>query len=249
MNPFTLDAEGKPYPLDARGEVDECASFKCGGRWLVDGEPVQFPQPFGRSLYPEETYVNEIDEKTGASLKLTLLNPKGRIWAMVAGGGASVIYADTVADLGFGNELGNYGEYSGDPNEEDTHKYACTLISLATRNPDSRPRALLIGGGIANFTDVAATFKGIIRAIKEYHDDIIKSNLSIFVRRGGPNYQSGLQHMREIGHKLHIPIKVFGPEVNMTSIVAMAIQHINVPIVNPLKPQTNNFSPTLNGVH
>ncbi|MCI76332.1 ATP-citrate synthase, partial [Trifolium medium] len=27
---------------------------------------------------------------------------------MVAGGGASVIYADTVGDLGFANELGNY---------------------------------------------------------------------------------------------------------------------------------------------
>lgn len=35
--------------------------------------------------------------QTGASLKLTILNPKGRIWTMVAGGGASVIYADTVS--------------------------------------------------------------------------------------------------------------------------------------------------------
>jgi succinyl-CoA synthetase beta subunit len=34
--------------------------------------------------------------QTGASLKLTILNPKGRIWTMVAGGGASVIYSDTV---------------------------------------------------------------------------------------------------------------------------------------------------------
>lgn len=34
--------------------------------------------------------------QTGASLKLTILNPKGRIWTMVAGGGASVIYTDTV---------------------------------------------------------------------------------------------------------------------------------------------------------
>jgi hypothetical protein len=33
---------------------------------------------------------------------------------MVAGGGASVIYADTVADLGLGSELGNYGEYRYD---------------------------------------------------------------------------------------------------------------------------------------
>lgn len=30
-------------------------------------------------------------------MKFTVLNPKGRIWTMVAGGGASVIYADTVS--------------------------------------------------------------------------------------------------------------------------------------------------------
>ena len=35
--------------------------------------------------------------QTSASLKFTILNPKGRIWTMVAGGGASVIYADTVS--------------------------------------------------------------------------------------------------------------------------------------------------------
>jgi hypothetical protein len=34
--------------------------------------------------------------QTSASLKLAILNPKARIWTMVAGGGASVIYADTV---------------------------------------------------------------------------------------------------------------------------------------------------------
>jgi ATP citrate (pro-S)-lyase len=37
----------------------------------------------------------------GASLKFTVLNPRGRVWLMVAGGGASVIYADTVGDLGY----------------------------------------------------------------------------------------------------------------------------------------------------
>lgn len=43
---------------------------------------------------------------------------QGRVWLMVAGGGASVIYADTVGDLGFSAELGNYGEYSGAPNTQ-----------------------------------------------------------------------------------------------------------------------------------
>ena len=40
----------------------------------------------------QEDYIAELDAKSGASLKLTVLNRKGRIWTMVAGGGASVVY-------------------------------------------------------------------------------------------------------------------------------------------------------------
>ena len=40
----------------------------------------------------QEAYIAGLDAKTGASLKLTILNHKGRIWTMVAGGGASVVY-------------------------------------------------------------------------------------------------------------------------------------------------------------
>lgn len=40
----------------------------------------------------QEAYITDLDAKSGASLKLTVLNRKGRIWTMVAGGGASVIY-------------------------------------------------------------------------------------------------------------------------------------------------------------
>ena len=41
------------------------------------------------------------------------------VWTMVAGGGASVVYSDTVADYGWGGELANYGEYSGAPSTEE----------------------------------------------------------------------------------------------------------------------------------
>ncbi len=58
---------------------------------------------------------------TSCSLSLLPL-PKGRVWLMVAGGGASVIYTDTVGDLGFAQELGNYGEYSGAPNTQETYQ-------------------------------------------------------------------------------------------------------------------------------
>ena len=44
-------------------------------------------------LYLQEAYIADLDAKSGASLKLTILNANGRIWTMVAGGGASVIYA------------------------------------------------------------------------------------------------------------------------------------------------------------
>lgn len=50
-------------------------------------------------------------------------------------------------------------------------------------------KVLIIGGGIANFTDVAATFTGIITALKQYAEELRDGNISIWVRRAGPNYQ------------------------------------------------------------
>jgi len=227
FNPFTILANGTVFPLDARGEVDDCANFKNNNKWKVDGTPIDFPNTFGRKYCPEESVVRHLDEQTGASLKLTMLNPNGHIWGMIAGGGASVIYADTVADLGYGHDLGNYGEYSGDPNETETYQYACSLLSLATKNPDGKNKALLVGGAIANFTDVAATFSGIIRALREHAEQLVKNHVKVFVRRGGPNYQIGLKRMRDLGKDLGIPFEVYGPEVHMTKIVKLALEWIN----------------------
>ena len=79
---------------------------------------------------------------------------------MVAGGGASVVYADTIADMAGIEDLANYGEYSGGPTTGETKFYAETLLDLMTREPDAqgRGKVMIIGGAIANFTDVAKTF-------------------------------------------------------------------------------------------
>ncbi|CAH9097145.1 unnamed protein product [Cuscuta epithymum] len=223
MNPFTL-VEAKPYPLDMRGELDDTAAFKNFKKW----GNIEFPMPFGRVMGAKERFIHGLDEKTSASLKFTILNPKGRIWTMVAGGGASVIYADTVGDLGYATELGNYAEYSGAPNEEEVLQYARVVIDCATADPDGRKRALVVGGGIANFTDVAATFNGIIRALKEKETKLKAARVSIFVRRGGPNYQRGLAKMRALGEEIGIPIEVYGPEATMTGICKQAIECITV---------------------
>ncbi len=219
MNPIVVTKDSV-VPLDLAAKLDSTAEFESGAKW----GNIEFPAPFGRTLTKEECFIEELDSKTGASLKLTVLNPEGRVWTMVAGGGASVIYADTITDLGFMHELANYGEYSGDPSEEFTYFYAKTILDVMTRKPHPKGKFLLIGGGIANFTDVASTFKGIIKALKEYQKNLQENKVKIYVRRGGPNYKEGLCQMRELGEKLGVPIEVYGPETHMTKIVSMALK-------------------------
>jgi len=236
INPLVITG-GKVYVLDLAAKLDATADFACRVKW---GD-IEYPPPFGRDAYPEEAYIADIDAKTGASLKLTILNAKGRIWTMVAGGGASVIYSDTICALGGAEELANYGEYSGAPSEQQTYDYAKTLLSLMTREAHSQGKILIIGGGIANFTNVAATFKGIVRALEEYQTLIRNQNVKIFVRRAGPNYQEGLRIMRDVGQNLEIPLYVFGPETHMTAIVAMALDKREVPDGAPAEGSTANF--------
>ena len=217
---------------------------------------LDFPPPFGRPLLPAEQYIAELDGKTGASVKLTILNPAGRVWTMVAGGGASVIYADTLCDMGAGEELANYGEYSGAPDENLTFEYAKTILELMTRERHPKGKVLLIGGGIANFTNVAATFKGIIRALTRFADVLIQHNIKIYVRRAGPNYQEGLELMRALAAKLELDIEVFGPETHMTMIVPLALglpvknaQPVGVPLtVSDNKPSLLQRAPSSSSV-
>jgi ATP citrate (pro-S)-lyase len=249
LNPFCFasddvgdDARLDLLPLDLVAELDDTAFFKNRHKWFAE---LEFPHPFGRRMSDEEQYIASLDAKTGASLKLTVLKPSGRIWNLVAGGGASVIFADTVCDLGYAHELANYGEYSGAPNEEETYRYARTVLDLATRFPDGKSKALLIGGGIANFTDVAKTFKGIIHAIKEFREQLAAASMKIFVRRAGPNYELGLDLMRKLGEEIGIPVVVYGPETQMTYIVAQAIEAlIDEGAVQPLSGDASASSST-----
>jgi len=240
-------------------KLDQTADFLCGPKWAIArdisgpstngaikadrGPPMVWPAPFGRDLTKEEAYIQKLDASTGASLKLTVLNPTGRVWTMVAGGGASVVYSDAIAAAGFAHELANYGEYSGAPTEGQTYEYAKTIIDLIVRGePHPQGKVLIIGGGAANFSDVAATFKGIIRALKQYQEGLQRHNVSIWVRRAGPNYQEGLKAMRLCGESIGVPMKVYGPESPITAIVPMALG-----IEKPASAATRQITPVHTG--
>lgn len=224
INPIVMLANNEMAILDLVARLDDTAGFMMGDAWC----DAEYPTAFGmEDQSPEEKAIAEADSKSGASLKLTVLNPMGRIWTMVAGGGASVVYADTIADLS-GNvaDLANYGEYSGGPTTGETKFYADTVLDLMTRHkdPKGRDKILIIGGAIANFTDVAKTFTGIIQSFETYADRMKEHNTRIYVRRGGPNYEKGLKDIKEAADRLGLYIEVYGPETHVTDIVRMALE-------------------------
>ena len=95
-----------------------------------------------------------------------------------------------------------------------------------TREKDAqgREKILIIGGAIANFTDVAKTFTGIIQAFEEYQDKMKEIGIKIYVRRGGPNYEKGLKDIKEAADNMGLYIEVYGPETHVTDIVRMALE-------------------------
>ncbi len=226
INPFAVTADKTVVPLDLKAKLDDTASFQHLDSWGNPDNPIQFPRAFGQVLSKEEQFIADLDEKTGASLKFTILNRDARVWTMVAGGGGSVVYTDTIADMGFAKDLGNYGEYSGNPNREHTELYAQTVIDVLTERPDpqGRPKVLLIGGGIANFTDVKATFLGIVAALRKSADKLKAANVKIYVRRGGPNEKEGLKLMEDVGKEIGVPIEVYDRYTHMTRIVPLSLK-------------------------
>ena len=57
----------------------------------------------------------------------------------------------------------------------------------------------------------------------QFRHQLIAHKVSIYIRRGGPNYQEGLRTMRALGEDLGVPIHVHGPETFITAVVPLAL--------------------------
>ncbi len=209
VNPVVArESDGDLIALDAVTLLDGDAKFRHPD-WHFS-----FAAEFGRAYTKDELDVMAVDSKIKGSVKFIQI-PGGNIAMLPAGGGASVYYSDAV--VARGGQLANYAEYSGDPPD--------WAVEVLTEKVASLPdiKHIIVGGAIANFTDVKKTFGGIIAGFRKARSDGKLKGVKIWVRRGGPNEKEGLELMRKLKDE-GFDIQVYDRKTPLTDIVDMALQ-------------------------
>ncbi len=209
VNPVvTRASDGELVALDAVTLLDGDAKFRHPD-WNF-----AFAAEFGRAYSKQEEEVMAVDSKIKGSVKFIEI-PGGDTAMLPAGGGASVYYSDAV--VARGGKLANYAEYSGDPPD--------WAVEVLTEKVCSLPgiKNIIVGGAIANFTDVVKTFGGIINGFRKAKAEGKLKGVKIWVRRGGPREKEGLDAMRALKDE-GFDINVFDRNTPLTDIVDKALQ-------------------------
>jgi len=214
INPYIVKDQ-QPVILDVAIEVDSSAELL-----VTDWTELDVRTP-ATNLTGEEKHVRKLNKESPASFSLEVINPDGAIFLLLSGGGASVVIADEIFTLGHGEALANYGEYSGNPTEDETYLYTTQVLALLLKSKAKR-KVVLIGGAVANFTDIAATFRGVISALEENKSEIAKQDIKVYVRRGGPRQEVGLKRITKTLQELNILGGVYDPSTSIPE----AVQHL-----------------------
>jgi ATP-citrate lyase beta-subunit len=210
VNPVVLrEQDSELIALDAVTLLDGDAKFRHPD-WNF-----AFAAEFGRAYSKHEMDVMAVDSKIKGSVKFIEI-PGGDTAMLPAGGGASIYYSDAV--VARGGKLANYAEYSGDPPD--------WAVEVLTDKVCSLPgiKNIIVGGAIANFTDVKKTFGGIINGFRKAKSEGKLKGVKIWVRRGGPREKEGLDAMRALKDE-GFDINVFDRNTPLTDIVDKALQN------------------------
>ena len=218
INPLVVK-NGQCVPLDAAVLVDSAGQFE--SHWSTDDIVEATTQT------ETEQAIKYLNDNSPASFSFKILNKDGALWLLLSGGGASITIADEAQNQGKVAAIGNYGEYSGGPSTEETYLYAKHVL-MQMRLSNAKSKALVIAGGVANFTDVKKTFKGIIQAIDEDIKQHGTQTIKVFVRRGGPNELEGLTMMRHFLEEHGICGSVHGSDTVLTDVVNEALEYVHV---------------------
>jgi len=210
VNPVVLrEQDSELIALDAVTLLDGDAKFRHPD-WNF-----AFAAEFGRAYSKHEMEIMAVDSKIKGSVKFIEI-PGGDTAMLPAGGGASIYYSDAV--VARGGKLANYAEYSGDPPD--------WAVEVLTDKVCSLPgiKNIIVGGAIANFTDVKKTFGGIINGFRKAKSEGKLKGVKIWVRRGGPREKEGLDAMRALKDE-GFDINVFDRNTPLTDIVDKALQN------------------------
>lgn len=210
INPLVKTTDNKFIAADAKIAIDDDAFFRHQD-WNFESRTM-----LGRLPTEREQLVKKIDEGEnyyrGTAGKYIEMD--GDIAVLFSGGGASIASMDALMQVGL--KPANYTEYSGNPPREKVAQLAKIVLSKPGL------RGLWIAGGVANFTDIAATFSGIIDALDE-----IKPTYPIVIRRAGPNEIEGKCLMEECVKRNNLNLKIFGKEVAMGATATALLDMIN----------------------
>jgi citryl-CoA synthetase large subunit len=211
INPLVKTADGEWYAADAKIALDDDAFFR-----HKEWEVMEPRTMLGRIPTEREVAVKKIDEGEGyyRGTAGKYIEMDGDIAILFSGGGASISNMDAL--LAAGLKPANYTEYSGNPPREKVYQLAKIVLSKPGL------RGLWIAGGVANFTNVADTFQGIVDALDE-----IKPKYPIVVRRAGPHEKEGMEIMEECAHRNNLTMKLFGKETSMSETAVILAQIIN----------------------
>ncbi|MFH1789561.1 MAG: ATP-grasp domain-containing protein [bacterium] len=211
INPLVKTSQGQWIATDAKVALDDDAGFRHEHRKNFEPRTMM-----GRIPTDREKAVAGIDQGDdyyrGTAGKYIEMD--GDIAILFSGGGASIANMDALIKTGL--KPANYTEYSGNPPREKVRR----LTEIVLSKPNLR--GLWIAGGVANFTDVAETFQGIIDAL-----DQIKPNYPIVVRRAGPNEQIGMELMKQCAKRNNLSMKLFGKETSMSETAKVLADMIN----------------------
>lgn len=210
INPLVKTQDGKWIAADAKVALDDDAFYRHED-WDFESRTMM-----GRPPTSREVVVQEIDkgEKYYQGTAGKYIEMDGDIAILFSGGGASIANMDALKNEGL--EPANYTEYSGNPPREKVHQLAKIVLSKPNL------RGLWIAGGVANFTNVEATFQGIVDALDE-----VRPEYPIVVRRSGPNEKEGMQLMQECAERNNLNMKLFGKEVSMSKTARVLADMIN----------------------
>lgn len=210
INPLVETEDGKLVAADAKIALDDDAFYR-----HEDWKNFEPRTMMGRSPTERELAAKKIDEGEnyyrGTAGKYIEMD--GDVAILFSGGGASIANMDALIKAG--GKPANYTEYSGNPPREKVYQIAKVVLSKPGL------RGLWIAGGVANFTNVAETFQGIVDALDE-----LKPNFPIVIRRAGPFEKEGMKLMKDCAARNGLNVKLFGKETSMSETAEVLVKMI-----------------------